>query len=148
LVGEEPPQRITPPQFLFELCPVESHERGIHSALDIVELAKELPLTYKIGQVLPDVFSDGCKECFGRKGGIEWSFDDHQKADDLPAPGIINHSYRWLIEELYVHVCIEVQIRSEKSGILEYVIYCIICRERSTRHIWSERKVAVTVGVT
>jgi hypothetical protein len=64
-----------------------SHERGIRSALDIVELAKkELPLTYKIGQALPDVFSDGCKECFGRKGGIEWSFDDHQKADDPPAP--------------------------------------------------------------
>lgn len=64
-----------------------SHERGIRNALDIVELAKkELPLTYKIGQALPDVLSDGCKECFGRKGGIEWSFDDHQKADDPPAP--------------------------------------------------------------
>lgn len=68
------------------VLPKASHERGIRSALDIVELAKkELPLTYKIGQALPDVFSDGCKECFGRKGGIEWSFDDHQKADDPPA---------------------------------------------------------------
>jgi hypothetical protein len=71
-----------------------SHERGIRNALDIVELAKkELPLTYKIGQALPDVLSDGCKECFGRKGGIEWSFDDHQKADDPPAPGNISHLY-------------------------------------------------------
>ncbi|KAG2066082.1 hypothetical protein BDR04DRAFT_1107344 [Suillus decipiens] len=68
------------------VLPKASHERGIRSALEIVELAKkELPLTYKIGQALPDVFSDGCKECFGRKGGIEWSFDD-QKADDPPAP--------------------------------------------------------------
>lgn len=69
------------------VLPKASHERGIRSALEIVELAKkELPLTYKIGQALPDVFSDGCKECFGRKGGIEWSFDDYQKADDPPAP--------------------------------------------------------------
>ncbi|KAG1877423.1 hypothetical protein F4604DRAFT_1757510 [Suillus subluteus] len=69
------------------VLPKASHERGIRRALDIVELGKkELPLTYKIGQALPDVFSDGCKECFGRKGGIEWSFDDHQKADDPPAP--------------------------------------------------------------
>ncbi|KAG1720267.1 uncharacterized protein EDB91DRAFT_1178270 [Suillus paluster] len=63
-----------------------SHESGIRRALDIVELAKkELPLTYKIGQALPDGFSDGCKECFGRRGGIEWSFEDRQKADDPPA---------------------------------------------------------------
>lgn len=69
------------------VLPKALHERGIRSALDIVELAKkELPLTYKIGQALPDVFSDGCKECFGRKGGIEWSFDDHLKATDQPAP--------------------------------------------------------------
>ncbi|KAG1735457.1 hypothetical protein EDB19DRAFT_1724597 [Suillus lakei] len=69
------------------VLPKASHERGIRSALDIVELAKkELPLTYKIGQALPDVFSDGCKECFGRKGGIEWCLDDGRKVDDLPAP--------------------------------------------------------------
>ncbi|KAG0698703.1 hypothetical protein DFH29DRAFT_940358 [Suillus ampliporus] len=59
------------------VLPKALHERGIRRALDIVELAKkELPLTYKIGQALPDGFSDGCKECFGRKGGIEWTFDD------------------------------------------------------------------------
>ncbi|KAG1853724.1 hypothetical protein DFJ58DRAFT_728119 [Suillus subalutaceus] len=53
------------------ILPKASHEHGIRHALDIVELAKELPLTYKIGQALPNVFSDGCKECFGRKGRIK-----------------------------------------------------------------------------
>lgn len=70
------------------MLPRASHESGIRRALDIVELAKkELPLTYKIGQTLPDGFSDGCKECFGRKGGIDWTFDDRPKVDDPPAPG-------------------------------------------------------------
>ncbi|OAX42062.1 hypothetical protein K503DRAFT_684123 [Rhizopogon vinicolor AM-OR11-026] len=69
------------------VLPRASHESAIRRALDIVELAKkELPLTYKIGQTLPDGFSDGCKECFDRKGGIEWSFDDRAKAEDPPAP--------------------------------------------------------------
>jgi hypothetical protein len=36
-----------------------------------VELVKkELPLTYKIRQALPNVLSDGCKECFGQKGSL------------------------------------------------------------------------------
>ncbi|KAG1766253.1 hypothetical protein EDD22DRAFT_1011462 [Suillus occidentalis] len=36
-----------------------------------VELVKkELPLTYKIGQALPNVLSDGCKECFGQNGSL------------------------------------------------------------------------------
>ena len=72
------------------MLPRASHESAICRALDIIELAKkELPLTYKIGQALPDVFSDGCKEMFGRKGGIEWSFveSDRAKADVPPAPG-------------------------------------------------------------
>ena len=65
-----------------------SHESGIRRALDIVELAKkELPLTYKIGQAVPDGFSDGCKECFGRKGGMEWTFENIPKVDDSTAPG-------------------------------------------------------------
>ncbi|KAG2106246.1 uncharacterized protein F5147DRAFT_805010 [Suillus discolor] len=74
------------------VLPKALHECSIHSALDIVELTKkELPLTYKIRQALHDVFSNGCKECFGCKGRIEWSFDDHLKATDQPAPGNISH---------------------------------------------------------
>ncbi|KAG1776738.1 hypothetical protein EV702DRAFT_1045784 [Suillus placidus] len=59
--------------FVLRNCVLQkaSHERGIRNALNIVELAKkELPLTYKIGQALPDVLSDGCKECLGRKGSL------------------------------------------------------------------------------
>lgn len=72
------------------VLPRASHESAIRRALDIIELGKkELPLTYKIGQALPDRFSDGCKEMFGRKGGIEWSFvkSDRAEADDPPPPG-------------------------------------------------------------
>jgi hypothetical protein len=44
-------------------------------ALDTVALAKkQLPLTYKVGQMFPDAFNEGCREHFGRQGGINWTF--------------------------------------------------------------------------
>ncbi|EGN94991.1 hypothetical protein SERLA73DRAFT_77007 [Serpula lacrymans var. lacrymans S7.3] len=53
--------------------PEATHERGLRSALNVVEQAKkQLPLTFKIGKVIPDEFSGGCKECWGRKGGLSW----------------------------------------------------------------------------
>ncbi|KAG1735899.1 uncharacterized protein EDB91DRAFT_1250230 [Suillus paluster] len=63
--------------FVLRNCVLQkvSHECGICNALDIVELAKkELPLTYKIGQALPDVLNDGSKECFGRKGSLHAAY--------------------------------------------------------------------------
>jgi hypothetical protein len=58
-------------------------------------MKQKLPLTYKIRQALPDVFSNGCKECFGRKGRIEWSFDNYQKVDDPPASSTYNLTMRY-----------------------------------------------------
>ncbi|KAH7922047.1 hypothetical protein BV22DRAFT_1121726 [Leucogyrophana mollusca] len=59
------------------VLPELKHERGLRKALEIIEIAKtELPLTFKIGQILPDPFSEACKECWGRKGGITWQSSD------------------------------------------------------------------------
>lgn len=52
------------------VLPESHHERGFKRALELAELAlKELPLTAKIGQALPDDLSLGLKECFGQMSG-------------------------------------------------------------------------------
>ncbi|KAF9226922.1 hypothetical protein BS17DRAFT_800834 [Gyrodon lividus] len=57
------------------VLPEQSYQRGLKRALETIDLAKkELPLTYKVGQMLPDAFNGGCRECFGRKGGMNWTF--------------------------------------------------------------------------
>ncbi|KAH7887308.1 hypothetical protein F5I97DRAFT_816422 [Phlebopus sp. FC_14] len=57
------------------VLPEPTYQRGLKRALETVEHAKkELPLIYKVARILPDAFSDGCKECFGRKGGYNWTF--------------------------------------------------------------------------
>ncbi|KIJ69743.1 hypothetical protein HYDPIDRAFT_79187 [Hydnomerulius pinastri MD-312] len=63
------------------VLPEQTYQRGLKRALETIERAKkELPLTYKVGQMLPDGFNEACRECFGRKGGINWSF-----VNEIPA---------------------------------------------------------------
>lgn len=63
------------------VVPEPAYQRGLKRALGTIELAKkELPLTYKIGHILPDAFSQACKESFGRKGTVNWT----RIAADLP----------------------------------------------------------------
>lgn len=50
------------------VLPEPSHERGLRATLEITALAtKELPLTAKLGQALPDVLSTGLRDVLGRK---------------------------------------------------------------------------------
>ncbi|KAF9235576.1 hypothetical protein BU15DRAFT_51204 [Melanogaster broomeanus] len=57
------------------VLPEQQYHRGLKRALDTIDLAKkQLPLTYKVGQMLPDAFNEGCREYFGRQGGINWTF--------------------------------------------------------------------------
>ncbi|KAF8549702.1 hypothetical protein OG21DRAFT_1447577 [Imleria badia] len=56
------------------VLPEPVYRRGLKKALDMIEWAtKELPLTLKVGQSLPDSFNEACRECFGRQGGMNWS---------------------------------------------------------------------------
>ncbi|KAF7964720.1 hypothetical protein HWV62_3669, partial [Athelia sp. TMB] len=49
------------------ILPESSHERGLRAALEVTALAlKELPLTSKMGQMLPDTLSMGLRDVFGR----------------------------------------------------------------------------------
>ncbi|KAG8219055.1 hypothetical protein J3R82DRAFT_4811 [Butyriboletus roseoflavus] len=48
-----------------------AYQRGLKRALETIEWAKkELPLTHKVGQSIPDAFNEACRECFGRQGGM------------------------------------------------------------------------------
>lgn len=54
-----------------------AYQRGLKRALETIEWAKkELPMTHKVGQSIPDAFNEACRECFGRQGGINWSVVD------------------------------------------------------------------------
>lgn len=56
------------------VLPEPAYQRGLKKALEAIGWAKkELPLTHKVGQSIPDAFNEACRECFGRKGGINWS---------------------------------------------------------------------------
>ncbi|KIK81810.1 hypothetical protein PAXRUDRAFT_832598 [Paxillus rubicundulus Ve08.2h10] len=58
------------------ILPEQSYQRGLKRALETINLAKkELPLTHKVGKMLPDAFNGGCRECFGRQGGMNWSIN-------------------------------------------------------------------------
>jgi hypothetical protein len=58
------------------VLPESNHERGLRRALDVTAIAlKELPLTAKIGQALPDLLSTGLKDCFGRMTGGSFQID-------------------------------------------------------------------------
>lgn len=55
------------------VLPEQAYQRGIKRALGTIDLAKkELPLTYKIGHMLPDKCSEGCQGIFGRMGTVNW----------------------------------------------------------------------------
>ena len=54
--------------------PESVYQRSLKRALETIEWAKkELPLTHKVGQSIPDAFNEACRECFGRQGGINWA---------------------------------------------------------------------------
>ena len=54
--------------------PESVYQRGLKRAIETIEWAKkELPLTYKVGQSIPDAFNEACREFFGRQGGMNWS---------------------------------------------------------------------------
>lgn len=54
--------------------PEQTYQRGLKRALETTQQAKkELPLTYKIGRIIPDQFSEACKEIFGRMGSVNWT---------------------------------------------------------------------------
>lgn len=56
------------------VLPEPVYRRALKKALDTIEWAtKELPLTHKVGQSIPDSFNEACRECFGRQGGMNWS---------------------------------------------------------------------------
>lgn len=56
------------------VLPEPTYQRGLKRALEMIEWAKkELPLTHKVGQIFPDAINEALRECFGRKGGINWS---------------------------------------------------------------------------
>ncbi|KAI6042833.1 hypothetical protein EDC04DRAFT_2563698 [Pisolithus marmoratus] len=51
----------------------QTYQRGIKRALGTIEQAKkELPLTYKVGHMLPDKCSEGCQRVFGWMGTVNW----------------------------------------------------------------------------
>ncbi|KAI6135232.1 hypothetical protein EDD17DRAFT_1893988 [Pisolithus thermaeus] len=55
------------------VLPEQTYQRGVKRALGTIELAKkELPLTYKIGHMLPDKCNEGCQGVFGRMGTVNW----------------------------------------------------------------------------
>lgn len=54
--------------------PEQTYQRGLKRALETIQQAKkELPMTYKIGRIIPDQFSEACKEIFGRMGSVNWT---------------------------------------------------------------------------
>ncbi|KAL4081360.1 hypothetical protein V8B97DRAFT_13831 [Scleroderma yunnanense] len=54
--------------------PEQTYQRRLKRALETIQQAKkELPLTHKVGHIVPDQFNEACKEIFGRKGSVNWT---------------------------------------------------------------------------
>ncbi|KAI9459391.1 hypothetical protein F5148DRAFT_983458 [Russula earlei] len=67
--------------------PEPEYERPIRRALEIVELARvELPNSWKMGRVLPDAFSDGCKDLWGSMQAM-WVHPEVPSLDRGDEPG-------------------------------------------------------------
>ena len=58
------------------VLPESNHERGLRRALEVTAVGqKELPLTAKLGQALPDTISMALHDCFGRMTGSSFQID-------------------------------------------------------------------------
>ncbi|KAF9239105.1 hypothetical protein BU15DRAFT_47034 [Melanogaster broomeanus] len=63
------------------------HVDNLRRAVAVAELAtRELPLTARLGQMLPGKFDLACKECWGTKGGLSIQISATlAQVDDIPA---------------------------------------------------------------
>ncbi|CAL1700064.1 unnamed protein product [Somion occarium] len=70
-------------KYLLRSNALPEYEKGLRRAVEVVKLAqKELPLTFVVGETLPDPFSLGCEKLFGGMTGGMFTWGEDETAED------------------------------------------------------------------